>query len=88
MSNLPNINLPKKRLSLGAIPTSYLVSLSYEEQLFEIGKKTDEIISFINDILEEKINEYINNKFNEIMLNSLYIQETETLVLYLENGGN
>lgn len=83
MNDLNKLNLHKKPLSLGALPSSYLASLTYEEQLLWLSKKTDEIIAFINDILEQKISEYINEKFNDIMLDSMYEAETETLVLYL-----
>ena len=83
MNDLNKLNLHKKPLSLGALPSSYLASLSYEEQLLWLSKKTDEIIEFINDILEQKLSEYIEEKFNDIMLDSMYEAETETLVLYL-----
>ena len=83
MNDLNKLNLHKKPLSLGALPSSYLASLTYEEQLLWLSKKTDEIIAFINDILEQKISEYIEEKFNDIMLDSMYEAETETLVLYL-----
>lgn len=89
MPDIRKVNLPCRHLSIGALPNSYLASLSYEEQLLCIGKKTDEIINFINDILEEKIIDYINIRFNDIMLNTMYDAETETLILYLDNkGGN
>lgn len=83
MNDLNKLNLHKKPLTIGALPSSYLASLTYEEQLLWLSKKTDEIIGFINDILEQKISEYINEKFNDIMLDSMYESETETLVLYL-----
>lgn len=83
MNDLNKINLHKKPLTIGALPSSYLASLTYEEQLLWLSKKTDEIISFINDILEQKISEYIEEKFNDIMLDTMYESETETLVLYL-----
>lgn len=83
MNDLNKLNLHKKPLTIGALPSSYLASLTYEEQLLWLSKKTDEIIGFINDILEQKISEYINEKFNDIMLDSMYEAETETLVLYL-----
>lgn len=83
MNDLNKINLHKKPLTIGALPSSYLASLTYEEQLLWLSKKTDEIIAFINDILEQKISEYIEEKFNDIMLDSMYESETETLVLYL-----
>lgn len=83
MNDLNKLNLHKKPLTIGALPSSYLASLTYEEQLLWLSKKTDEIIAFINNILEQKISEYIEEKFNDIMLDSMYEAETETLVLYL-----
>lgn len=83
INKLPPTTLRKHCLSIGALPTSYLVSLSYEEQLLLLSQKADEIITFINDILEQKINDYINEKFNDMIIDTMYIPETETLVLYL-----
>lgn len=53
--------------------------------LARLEKKVNEVIGFINTTLEQSLNDYINQKFNSIMLNSMYIADTETLVLYLEN---
>lgn len=83
MNDLNKLNLHKKPLTIGALPSSYLASLTYEEQLLWLSKKTDEIITFINDILEQKLADYIEERFNDIMLDSMYDAETETLVLYL-----
>lgn len=81
-------NIPKCfPKSFGNLPTSYSLSLSYEEQLFDIGRKINEIIDFINDILEQKLNEYIVQIFNDVIIDSMYNAETETLVLYLDNSG-
>lgn len=85
MNDLNKLNLHKKPLTIGALPSSYLASLTFEEQLLWISKKTDEIISFINDILENKLNDYIELNFNNIMINTMYDSENETLVLYLSN---
>ena len=70
--------------TLGHLPTSYLASLTFEEQLLNIGEKTDEIINFINNILQEKMDDYINKTFNDMIINTMYISDTETLVLYLD----
>ena len=83
MNNLKNVNMFP--VSLGHLPASYALSLSYEEQLICIGKKTDEIIDFITTILEQKISEYINAKFNDMIIDTMYEAETETLVLYLNS---
>ena len=58
-------------------------SITEWEILQKLGGKTNEIIRFINNILEEKLNEYIDKRFNDIMLDSMYDAKTETLVLYL-----
>ena len=83
MNNLKNVNMFP--VSLGHLPASYALSLSYEEQLICIGKKADEIIDFINTILEQKISEYINAKFNDMIIDTMYEAETETLILYLNS---
>lgn len=74
--------------TIGALPTSYLASLSYEEQLIYLSRKMDEIINFINNKIDDKLKEYIDERFNEMMLNAMYEAETETLILYLsDNNG-
>ena len=59
-------------------------SITDWEILQKLGCKTNEIIRFINNILEEKLDEYIDKKFNDIMLDSMYEAETETLILYIQ----
>ena len=74
--------------SIGALPTSYLASLSYEQQLIYLCRKMDEINNFINNKIDDKLKEYIDERFNEMMLNAMYEAETETLILYLsDNNG-
>lgn len=82
------LNLCNKRLTIGTLPTSYLQSLSYEEQLLLIGKHINEIDSFINTILEQKISDYINTMFNDMIINTMYEADTETLILYLDKKSN
>lgn len=54
------------------------------EIMQKMTQKIDEIVCFINNIIEQSINEYIDKRFNDIMLNSMYDAETETLILYLK----
>lgn len=51
----------------------------------EISGKINEIIRFINSVLEQKLIEYIEEKFNDMMVDSMYDAETETLILYLNH---
>ena len=41
---------------------------------------------FIKDELDGAIRKYINEEFNNIMLDAMYDSETETLILYLNRG--
>lgn len=43
--------------------------------------------TFVKTELDKELKEYIDTRFNEIMLNSMYDAETETLILYLDNQG-
>lgn len=52
-------------------------------QIQKIQEKLNECINIINNVIDEKINDYIDKRFNDIMLDAMYIQETETLVMYL-----
>lgn len=55
--------------------------------LQKYGAKIDEIINFINTALDKTINEYIDARFNDMIINTMYEAETETLVLYLDEEG-
>ena len=72
--------------SIGALPTSYLVSLSYEEQLLLLSNKMEEIINFINNNIDQKLKDYIDERFNDILLDTMYEPETETLIMYINRG--
>ena len=55
--------------------------------LQKLGEKINEIVVFVNDILDDKINDYITKRFNDLMINAIYESETETLVLSIEDSG-
>lgn len=57
--------------------------ITYLQILSKLSNKTNEVIRFVNNVLEDKLVEYIDQRFNDIMLDSMYEAETETLVLYL-----
>ena len=43
--------------------------------------------AFVKTELDKELKEYIDTRFNEIMLDAMYDAETETLILYLDNQG-
>jgi hypothetical protein len=63
-------------------------SMTTYEMIQKLAGKVNEVIHFTNDLLEDKLNEYINQKFNDMIINTMYIPETETLVLYLDQQEN
>lgn len=58
------------------------------EVLQKLGEKTNEVIRFVNNVIEDKISEYIDQRFNDMMIDAMYDAETETLVLYLTETQN
>ena len=68
------------------IPLAFDESLSYYEQLCKINAKMNEIINFMNSELTQRLKEYIEKEFNNIMLDTMYEEETETLIMYLRRN--
>lgn len=67
------------------IPLAFDESLSYYEQICRINKKINELISIFNEDLTKELKEYIDLRFNDIVMNAMYDAETETLTLYLQH---
>lgn len=68
------------------IPSEFDNSLSYMEILMQLCNKTNEIIDIINDVFAQQISEYIDERFNDMMIDAMYDEATETLVLSLSDG--
>ena len=41
--------------------------------------------AFVKNELDKELKEYIDERFNEIMLDAMYDENTETLILYLNS---
>lgn len=63
------------------LPVSYDDSLSYYEQICKLTNKMNEIVEFINGNLSEVIQNYFDKKFNDLMINAIYDEATETIIL-------
>lgn len=83
MSNIQNVNTCNTRITIGSLPTSFMESLSYWEGLNVLVNKMNEIIDFANNELTNEIKAYINQEFNNILLDTMYDPDTETLTMYL-----
>lgn len=88
MGNIKNVNTCNTRITIGSLPTSFMESLSYWEGLNVLVNKMNEIIDFANNELTQELKEYINQEFNNILLDTMYDAETETLIMYITREDN
>lgn len=82
MSDIKKLIQPKQPI-YKVIPLAFDESMSYYEQLCLITSKVNELISVFNNELTQQLTEYIDERFNDIMLDAMYDAETETLILYI-----
>ena len=72
-------------VTIGELPTTFVESMSYYEALYLICRKMNELIVVFNRVLDGAIEKYIEERFNDMMLATMYEAETETLILYLKD---
>lgn len=70
-------------LSLSEIPNVYNLGYSMEQQILILMKKTNEIIFTFNNVINDKIDQYVEGRINELFIDSIYDSSTETLRLYI-----
>lgn len=63
------------------LPLTYDDSLSYYENLCKLTSKMNEIIDDINEGFEALISQKIDEFFNKIMVDAIYIESEETIYL-------
>lgn len=66
------------------IPLEYAESLSYMEWLIQLTKNLNEISKLMSGNIDTLIKEYIDERFDTIMINATYKEETETI--YFQKG--
>ena len=66
------------------LPLSFDDSLSYYEQLCKLTNKMNELINFVNGEISTTIQNYLEQHFNDIMINAIYDESTETIILEKE----
>ena len=59
-------------------------SITLYEMLQKLGLKTNEIIEFINNLLNQKIDDYMINLINTLFADITYNAQSETLILNIE----
>ena len=66
------------------IPLEYAESLSYMEWLIQLTKNQNEIFKLLSGDIDSSIEEYIDKRFDNLMINATYNEETETI--YFQKG--
>ena len=66
------------------IPLEYAESLSYMELLIQLTKNQNEISKLLSGNIDNLIEEYIDKRFNNLMINAIYDEKTETI--YFKKG--
>lgn len=66
------------------LPLAYDNSLSYYEQICRLTKTINELVSLVNGDVDDTLIAYINNKFDNLMINAIYDDSNETI--YLKKG--
>lgn len=72
--------------TIGEIPSSFKESLSYYEAICVLIDKVNELSVFVNTVLTRELSAYIDERFNDMMIDAMYDAPTETLVLSLSEG--
>lgn len=66
------------------IPLEYAESLSYMEWLMRLTKNQNEISKLLSGNIDSLIENYIDTRFNNLMINATYNEEEETI--YFQKG--
>lgn len=82
------MSLVKKNCNFVPIlPTVYGEALSYMEMLHRVIDAINALTVAFNDGLSTEINQWIDANYNELLLNAVYDEPTETITFSKEDGG-
>lgn len=64
-------------------------ALTTSQRITYIIRYINAMADFLNNVIEDELTEYIDERFNDMMIDAMYEEETETLVLSLtERNGD
>lgn len=61
-----------------------LDSLTQYQLLMKFSEKLNELISVFNDKVDTNIKDYIDKRFNDIMMTAVYDEDSETITLSID----
>ena len=80
---MDNTNFPFCKTTT-ILPLTFNDSISYYEQLSKMCLTINQLISLFNQGVDTEIQKYIDERFNNLMINAIYDFATETI--YLKKG--
>ena len=66
------------------LPLVFDDSISYYEAISQLIYTVNQLVLLINNSIDENLKSYIDSKFDSLMINAIYDEETETIVLRKE----
>ena len=66
------------------LPLVFDDSISYYEAISQLIYTVNQLVLLINNSIDENLKNYIDSKFDSLMINAIYDEETETIVLQKE----
>ena len=66
------------------LPLVFDDSISYYEAISRLIYTVNQLVLLINNSIDENLKSYIDSKFDSLMINAIYNEETETIVLQKE----
>lgn len=62
------------------LPLVFDDSMSYYEIVARLTNTVNQLITLINDRVDENLKKYIDEKFNSLIINAVYDAKTETII--------
>lgn len=62
------------------LPLVFDDSMSYYEAVARLVNTVNQLITLINGGVDENLKEYIDERFDNLMINAIYDAETETII--------
>lgn len=66
------------------LPLVFDDSISYYEAISRLIYTVNQLVLLINNSIDENLKSYIDSKFDSLMINAIYDEKTETIVLRKE----
>lgn len=63
------------------LPLVFDDSISYYEAVSRLVFTVNQLIALINGSVDENLKDYIDSRFDNLMINAIYDEKTETIIL-------